>query len=614
MPVVGIPVKLLTERLDAPLASTTLVQHLQHLGCDVEGFATLRRLKCERCGNIVEITATMEPPVLCRRCGVSYTEHPELLTDLGENDVIRMELLAVRPDMFDPGGLARTVRGYLGQRLGMPRYEVGAVAARVEVHPAMLGAGCPRPAIACAVLTGIRLDDDLIKELMNLQENLHWALGRDRKHASIGVYDLATTEGSSFRYRPVGPEELRFVPLGYDPRAPAAAITPRQVLEEHPKGIDFARLLAGFERYPLLEDAAGLVLSMPPIINSEQTRVTDATTAFFIDVTGTNRRLVGRCLNVLVSSLVELQPSIAVRRVEIAYPDGAVLTPDFTPQVTALSVSATAGWIGIPLDAAQLSALLARMGHDVEVLDDDSLRVTSPAYRNDLMHPVDLMEDAAIAFGYHAIVPTLVPTLTVGGERPVERLSNDVRAAMAGLGWHEVMSLVLTCEERAFEALMRPQVEDFVRLENPISRDQTMLRTSLAAGLLETLTANAHNAYPQRIFEVGELTFLDGAADTGAVEHRAVGGVVAGERVGATDVRAAAECVLRELGFRIRTEGADLPGYLPGRAAQVFATRDGREVRIGALGELHPAALEAFRLKHPAAIFELDLTVLTGLA
>lgn len=614
MPVVGIPVKLLTERLEGELSPETLVQHLQHIGCDVEGFATLRRIKCTRCGNIVEITETMDPPVLCRRCGVDYAEHPQLRVDLGENHVIRMELLAVRPDMFDPGGLARTLRGYLSQRLGAPRYELGPVAATVTVDPAMATPACPRPAIACAVVHNVVLDDDFIKELMNLQENLHWALGRDRKHASIGVYDLAATNGHTYRYRPIGRDGLRFVPLGYDPQDPAAAITPQQVLEEHPKGVEFARLLAGFEAYPLLEDSDGVVLSMPPIINSEQTRVTDATTSFFIDVTGTNRRIVSRCLNVLVTSLLELQPSIRTHQVEIRYGDDDVVrTPDFAPQVMKLGVRATAGWTGIPMDAPKLRGLLARMGHDVEILDEDTVRVAAPAYRNDLMNPVDLMEDAAIAFGYHNIVPTLVPNMTVGGERPIEGLSGTMRACITGLGWAEVMTLVLTSEEKSFDALRRPRHERYVSLAHPISRDQTMLRTSLASGLLDTLTVNGHNEYPQRIFEVGETTTLSDS-QTGASERRAVGGVAIGERIGATEVRAVAEACLRELGWGIRTVGADLPTYLPGRAARVFAVRGAEEIEVGELGELHPAVLEAFRLKHPAAMFEIDLTTLSGLA
>ncbi|MBW2736761.1 MAG: hypothetical protein JRH20_30610, partial [Deltaproteobacteria bacterium] len=314
MPVIGIPVSMLLERVATKLNPDELVEHLQHLGCDVEGYATLRRYRCDRCDNILEITATENPPVVCDRCGVDYRQHEGLRVELGESDVIRMELLAVRPDMFDPGGLARVLRSYLKEEeapsytLSPPRYEV-------KVDPRLADESSFRPSIACAIVRGIKLDDDVIKVIMKLQENLHWALGRDRKHASIGVYDLATLEGSSFEYRSVGPEELQFTPLGYDTTDEAQQLTPQRVLEEHTKGKAYARLLKGFTRYPLLCDGAGHVMSMPPIINSEQTRIRRTTEGFFVDVTGSQERIVNKALNILVTSLAELDRSVEIEQV-----------------------------------------------------------------------------------------------------------------------------------------------------------------------------------------------------------------------------------------------------------------------------------------------------------
>lgn len=611
MPVVGIPVTLLTERIGTDLSRDRLIEQLQHLGCDVEGYATLRRFKCLRCGNIMEITETQDPPVLCRRCGVDFADHADLRQDLGDSEVIRMELLAVRPDMFDPGGLARTMRGYLGEDLGRRDYAVSGPVARVTVDPALDTDACPRPAIACAVVRGIGLDDDIIKVVMSLQENLHWALGRDRKHASIGVYDLDRVRLPELTYRAVGPEELTFVPLGYDPGAVGSSLTPRRILEEHPKGTEYAGLLADHQKYPLLADGDGGVLSMPPIINSEHTRVTDSTTSFFIDVTGSGRRLVGRTLNVLVTSLVELCPDISVEQVTIAYPGEELVTPDLTPQPVTLDVEATGRLVGIELDTARLTDLLQRMGHDVRPAADGALEVSVPAYRNDILHARDLMEDAAIAYGYHNITPVLVPTMTVGGERAVEGVARVTRQTLCGLGYLEVMTLQLTCAERAYDALRLERREDHAEVSSPISTEQTMLRPTLAPGLLDTLTVNAHREYPQQIFEVGEVTEL-ADTDTGAVERRRVAGAVIGEKMGVTEVRAAAEAVLREFGWSVRTVNAQLPQFLPGRGARIVAVQDGTEREVGELGELHPEVLEAFRLRHPVALFELDLTTLTG--
>jgi phenylalanyl-tRNA synthetase beta chain len=278
-----------------------------------------------------------------------------------------------------------------------------------------------------------------------------------------------------------------------------------------------------------------------------------------------------------------------------------------------LPVRATARLIGVELDAAALGDLLLRMGHDVIALDADTLQVEVPAYRCDILHPRDLMEDAAIAYGYHNLVPVLVPTMTVGGERPVERTGRTVRETLTGIGFLEAMTLVLTCEERAYDALRLPRGEAHVQLENPISSEQTMLRVSVLPGLLDTLTVNAHRDYPQRLFEVGEVTAVTETAETGAEERRSVGGVVIGDKVGFTEARQGAEAVLRELGYAIRTANADHPTFLPGRSAAIFARRAGQdEVRVGRLGELHPEVLDAFKLRYPASTFEIDLTALTG--
>ncbi len=612
MPVVGIQTDLLLDRLGPELAGQLdpprLVRTLERIGCDVEGMGELRRLRCERCGNLTEHPPDHADPVACDRCGVDFRERPELLAEAGSVEVIRMELLAVRPDIFDPGGLARMLRGYL---LGeaAPSYPVDPPRLRVEVDPAMGTERCPRPAIACAVVRGVRLDDDLIKVLMKLQENLHWALGRDRKHASIGVYDLDRIAADGpLRYRPVEPDGLRFVPLGHDPADPAAAITPAEVLEVHPKGRAYRRLVEGWPALPLLEDARGGVLALIPIINSEHTRVRPETTSFFIDVTGTGERIVGKALNVLVTSLVELMPGARIEGVTVARAGEERVTPDLAPQRVRLDPGDAARRIGLDLDRAALAELLRRMGHGVRDPGEGPFEVAVPAWRNDVLHPVDLVEDAAIAYGYHNIAPRLDPTFTVGAALPVEERSVGVREAMAGLGFQEVMTLQLTSEARTFEAMRLPVGERHVLLANPISADETMLRTDLLPGLLGTLAANTHRPLPQRIFEVGDVSFLDAEAPTGAREVRHVAGALCAATAGFADLRPAVEALFAELGWGLATEPDDRPSHLPGRGARLVAVRGEERRAVGHMGELHPEVLEAFHLRHPVVAFEADLT------
>ena len=609
MPVVAIPIEMLLRRIGTELSRDALAEHLQHLGCDMEGFATMRRYRCEQCENLMEITETELPPVLCDRCGSDYRESPDLLSELGSTEVIRMELLPVRPDMFDPGGLARVLRNYLGERDEPALYELAPPTCSVQVDPSVDTEQCPRPAIACAIVRGVTLSDDRIKVIMKLQENLHWAMGRDRKHASIGVYDLDMVCEGEFVYRSVGPDELSFVPLGMDPARDEDRMTPAQVLDKHPKGVAYARLLRQFDRYPLLCDCEGTVLSMPPIINSEQTRVRGESKNFFIDVTGTGDRLVNKALNVIVTSLAELDPEARLEQVKVIYPDRSAVTPDLSPQQVDLDPAHTARFIGLDLSPGDVERHLRQMGHGVTLRDDGALDVAVPAYRNDIMHPVDLVEDVAIAYGYHNVEPRLVPTFTVGMEQPVEVFSEAVRRAMTGQGYLEVLTLILSSPEANYDALLMPRREDHVLIDNPISVEQTMIRTTLIPGLLETFGINTNHEMPQRIFEVGNISLLDAAAETGAKETRLAAGGATGPRVDYSAIRAACEALLADLGWTMRTVADDSPCFIPGRGAQVLATpvAGGEEISVGLAGEIHPQVLENNKLVQPAAVFEVNL-------
>ena len=603
MPVIGIPVNMLLERIHSRPDRDQLVEHLQHLGCDVEGYARMRRFGCKRCDNLMEITETENPPVLCDRCGADFKADESAREARGESDVLRMELLAVRPDMFDPGGLARVLRNYLGESLEPASYELEEPTITVKVDP---GLASVRPCIACAVVRGITLDDDRIKVIMKLQENLHWALGRDRKRASIGVYDLDKLSGTAYEYRSVGPSELEFTPLGL-----SVGMTPARVLSEHPKGMAYARLLAAFDRYPLLVDGAGQVLSMPPIINSEETRVTHGTRNFFVDVTGSEERIVWKTLNTLVTSLAELDKHARLEAVTIEYPERRFTTPDLTMQSVTLDAARTARLIGVDLDRDGVVERLRRMGHGVSVAGSQ-LEVLVPAYRNDIMHEIDLVEDVAIAYGYHNIETRLVPNLTVGRELPLEKASSEARQVFTGLGYYEVLTLILSSEEAQYDGLRRPRLDNHVVIEHPISIEQTMVRVTLLAGLLDTLAANTDHELPQRIFEVGNTTLLDSGLDTGARETKGLAAACLGPRVDFAEVRSLAECVLREFGWGLAAEPSADGVFIPGRGARVFAVKGHERREVGVMGEVHPEVLVAHKLIHPAAVLELSLELLTA--
>ncbi len=603
MPIIDMPVHLLLERANQgarqPIGADDLPKIVNNLGAEVEEVVEAQQFVCLACGKAYDRTPAQGPPVVCSACGVDFREQPDKLDDRGPINVIRIDMVAVRPDIFDPGGMGRAIRGYLGVQTGLTDYALRSQQLGVRVDKRLANEDSHRPHIACAVLRNVTLTDDTIKVLMNLQEDLHWALGRNRKLASIGVYDLDTLADGLIHYDAVAPDELRFTPLGY----PDSELTPAEILERHKTGQAFAHLLANFARYPLLRDADGQVLSMPPIINSESTRVTMGSRNLFCDVTGLSQRGVDRALNILVTSLKELMPEMEIEQVAIEGVDGPRVTPDLRPTTLQLDARNACETIGLTLDAPGVAALLEKMGHNVDDPQQPQLQVRAPAWRNDIMHAIDLVEDVAVAYGYENLAPEPLSTFTASKPRAIEEHAAIARQVLAGLGFQQVLTLVLTSEPAAFEKWRQPVHPQRVIIENPISSEQTMCRVSLLPGMLETLAINKQYDLPQHLFEVGDCCFTDDQSDTGASEVRFASAVMIGTHVGYADIRAIAAAFAADLGAQLDVRPTEHPSFIAGRVAE-FVRND---EALGVLGELHPEVLEAYGLRHAVAAFELDL-------
>jgi phenylalanyl-tRNA synthetase beta chain len=607
VPVVGIPLDDLQGGLGEPVPADELENELHRFGCSVEGWARLNRFRCPRCHALIEAAEHEPAPSSCDQCGAELRGSGLALEAESQVDVLRMELLAVRPDLFDPPGLARAMRGFRGLETGAPRYRLREGSYSVDVDPDLAGPDVVRPRIVVAVVRGVTLDDARLRSLMKLQENVHWALGRDRRQASIGVYDLSRVRGERLRYRAVGPDEVHFVPLGYDVDDPASALTPAEVLDTHPKGVAFARLLAGCIRYPLFEDGEGQVLSMPPIINSEATRVTGESRNLLIDVTGIEDRKIERALNIVVTSLLEACPAAEAESVEIRHAgEPPRRTPDFTPQRMTLDAARAARLIGIEASAEEVAELLRRMRCDARTAGQ-TIEVEIPAWRADVMHERDLVEDIAIAYGYDRLPEVHLTSATYGRPNPREVRAGQVRQVLAGMGCVEVMTLALTSEEATYRRTGLDDEDRHVVLERPISVDQTMLRVSLIPGLMETLALNLGHPYPQSIFEVGPVVLADPASPTGTREEQRAGIALAGDGLGYADARSLLDALLGAcgtgLGEGIELRGSELALFLGGRGAELVASGS----VAGRLGEVHPDVLERYRIVHPVVVMEVAL-------
>lgn len=595
MPVINVEGEWLNRLLGREYAVSELADALEQMGCDVDDVLEVERFRCPRCGMAVEGSLGAEVTNVCNWC--EYAQSGSFAS-IGKSTVIRLDLLAARPDLFDVGGIARALRGYLGLVEGLPEYEVGSPALQLHVDPSVDGPDCRRPHIRAAVVELPAVDDVTLVSLMKLQEALHWGVGRDRKLASIGVYDLSTLTGP-LTYTTLDPDGDVFEPLG----RPGELFTGRRILEEHPKGVAYARLLADHRRYPVLRDATGAVLSMPPIINSESTKVRLGTRQLFIDVTGPSLPAVVKSLDTFVSSLLELGGRASA--VEIVQAGRTTVSPDLAPRTVEIDLPAARRWLGVSLTEEDVNRSLRRMRLDVAPSQgaEETRLVRYPALRTDFKHMVDVFEDLAIGYGYRNIPPQNTAQATTGLPRAEEVRSELVRSVLIGLGFSEIMSLPMTTEELHFEKFREPVPARYARIGNPKLKAMTVVRSHLMTGLMEHLRENRRAPLPLRFFELDNVTVLDPAAETGAREQRRVCLVEMGKDASYASMRSIVDALLFELGLRGEYVASTAAAFIPGRVADVSTG----SVVQGRLGELHPETILNFGLDHPVALAELTL-------
>lgn len=606
MPIVNVDIAWLNSLLGREFPADVLNEALEQMGCDVEDVAEISTYRCPRCHTVLEGSLGVQEMKTCALCG---HKSEDAFEKVGERAVIRLDLLAARPDLFDVGGLARALRGFLGLAEGLPDYKVEPARLTVHVDPALSRPDSYRPFISCAVMTVPPLTSAGLVAIMELQENLHWGVGRNRKLASIGVYDLDTLSGD-IHYRPIEPDGEKFTPLGME----GEQMTGREILDKHPKGVAYAHLLEGDSRYPSLVDERGQVLSMPPVINSDETKLKVGTTRLFLDVTGISEAAVVKSLNTLVCSLMELGG--ATQSVTIKSEAGERVTPDLSPREAEVDLPSARAWLGIPFTPESLIASFKKMRLDVEpsAEEEGRFRVRYPAFRTDIRHKVDLFEDLAIGYGYVNIQPALVPAMTIGQAREEEIISENIRGTLLGLGYTEVMSLPLTTEEEHFLRFRGEVPAHYPRVANPKLVALKVVRTHLMNGLLQALYENRKRPMPLRLFEIDNVVALDPARETGVREERRVGFVEMGPEAGYATVRGVLDAILREMGQEATYTINNNPAFIPGRGAAVVTTG----ALEGRLGELHPEvvtaeAIQRFgfaqALDYPLAIGELTVRI-----
>ena len=515
-----------------------------------------------------------------------------------ENGILKVDIKDTnRPDLWSVEGIARELKGHYKIEEGLPRYEVKKSGLVVIVEKKVEKV---RPKTVCAVIKGLKLDDESIKQMIQLQEKVCQTFGRNRDLAAIGVYDYDKIKGP-IRYTTFKPRELKFVPLGFEKE-----MCLDEILKEHPKGQEYGYLLEGKEEYPIFIDSEGNVLSMPPIINSNYTgKVDESTRNVFVEVSGHDINHISVALNVIVTALKERGGEIY--SVDVKYGNETVTTPNLEPKRAEMRVDYCRKILGIDISGEEMVKLLRESRFDA-VAKGDKIEVLYPAYRNDIMDERDLVEEVAISFGYNKIEPEEPKIYTRGEELEIEKFCNRVREICIGLGLQEVLNFTLTSKEDLLKN-MRAEGE-VVEIENPVSSNWCVFRNSLLPGCLRFLSYNKHVEYPQKIFEIGDTIEIDETRETKTRDVRRLAVLLTDRIVGYENISSILDAILRNLGVTYKLKEKESKKFIEGRCAAVLVNNE----VIGEVGEIHPQVLENFELELPVVALELDLEKLKSVA
>lgn len=510
-------------------------------------------------------------------------------TDLEEinDEEIIVEIFPNRPDLLSEQGFGRALSSFIGGKTGLRKYDVKKSGQKVIVSKDMTNV---RPYTVCAIIKNLDLDDEKVREIIQIQEKLHVTFCRKRKKAAIGIYPIEKIKFPIY-FCARKPEDIVFRPLEWKKE-----INAEEILKQHPTGIEYKHLVKGLKKYAIFHDANNDILSFTPIINSHKTgKITDTTKEAFLEVSGFDFRTAEFVLNIIITALADMGADIY--SMEVVYPDKTITTPNLEPKKMHINLKYINRWLGLKLSEKQLKTYLERMGFGYE-----NKFALIPSYRPDIIHEVDLAEDIAIAYGYENFNPKIPTRGTIGKENSFEKFRNSVAKIMAGLNLLETSSYHLTNKNMQFK-MMNIKPEDYVKLESTMSEEYNIIRRWMLPNLMKILSENTHNEYPQNIFESGYVFSLDERKKTGVIEKNKLACILCNNNTDYTKIRQVLDYLFASLGVKYEIKETNHPSFISGRVGKIMIGKK----ELGFIGEISPEVISNFEIEMPVSGFEIDL-------
>ena len=503
-----------------------------------------------------------------------------------DKDLVRIEYSPNRPDYSTDYGIALGLQGLLGIKTGAIKLNIK----KSKKYPISVKSGVSkiRPFVTGIVATGGKIDDKTIKQFMTMQEDLHFGIGRKRKKSSIGIHDLDvisfplvyTTTNRNHKFIPLNSSKELSIP---------------EILQNTDVGRDYGHILGNSSQVPIILDANQKTVSFPPIINAAATTVTTRTKNLFVEVTGTNKEDAEDMLSVVATILQSAGFTLESTQISGAKNS----TPKLEEKKMSVNSSLVNQTLGLNLSTSKIISSLKKSRLDASTRGKNII-CTIPAYRFDIFGSMDLVEEVALGYGIQNLEPTLSPSQTLGQANPVSLQLKSLSQTMTGLGYLEALNSSLSSKRVLYDMTNRDATKIISTL-NSKSQEHTILRDLILPGLLENLSRNIHESYPQKLFETGTVFTINGALS----EKINLSSISAHQDANFTEIKSILQSALKTgFGVIIETRTSTHPIFEEGRCADVMV--NGKS--IGTIGEVNSKIIENYKIRVPVVGFEISLS------
>lgn len=513
-----------------------------------------------------------------------------------DKEKIRVEYNPNRPDFSSDTGIFRSLKGLLNEAVGLPLFRYSSDKLyQITIDPQVKKI---RPILLFFVAKNKEINNFILNQLISMQEDLHNGIARGRKKAAIGIHDLNAIE----------------FPLIYNTRAAHTSFIPldqtqpfkfKEILSDLEVGKKYSSLLKNMHQYPTIADRNNQILAFPPIINSNNTKINDKSNNLLIEITGTNLETCKSILAILAYYLYDEGYEIFSG---IIHDDKSTFSSLRLLKDNAISVDTNIikSYLGLNLSTREIIQILNRCRIEVSITNNKKIKCFVPPYRNDIINSIDIVEEVAIGYGIDNIKSSIPSFLISPGVRnEYFKKIDELKETLTGLGFLEMVNFTLL--DQTISSIFNyddKELLEKIKVNESKSKEHEFLRTNILSSLINNLSYNVHEEYPQKVFEIGK-TF---SFKNKIVEQWNLGVLIASNKSNYTEAKSIAQSIFQiNFGKQIITRRNDNNNlFLKGRCAEILY----ESKTIGFIGEVNPDLITKFNLHIPLSAFELNLSPL----